>query len=77
MMTGMASKIVVSICSAGSEIDAMPRICSAAVGRRGSLRRRLMAIGDSIPYNDPFDCPGCTEFVDRMDDELPHGRTSP
>ena len=26
---------------------------------------RLVAIGDSIPYNDPADCPGCTGFVDR------------
>lgn len=26
---------------------------------------RLVAIGDSIPYNDPNDCPGCTGFVAR------------
>ena len=26
---------------------------------------RLVAIGDSIPYNAPYDCPGCTSFVDR------------
>jgi lysophospholipase L1-like esterase len=25
----------------------------------------LVAIGDSIPYNSPQDCPGCTGFVDR------------
>jgi hypothetical protein len=25
----------------------------------------LVAIGDSIPYNSPDDCPGCTGFVDR------------
>ncbi len=27
-------------------------------------------IGDSIPYNDPFDCPGCLGFVDRYADAL-------
>ena len=26
---------------------------------------RLVAIGDSIPYNSPDDCPGCAGFVDR------------
>lgn len=26
---------------------------------------RLVAIGDSIPFNSPDDCPGCTGFVDR------------
>lgn len=26
---------------------------------------RLVVIGDSIPYNDSVDCPGCTGFVDR------------
>ena len=26
---------------------------------------RLVVIGDSIPYNSPEDCPGCTGFVDR------------
>jgi lysophospholipase L1-like esterase len=25
----------------------------------------LVAIGDSIPYNSPDDCPGCTGFIDR------------
>jgi lysophospholipase L1-like esterase len=26
---------------------------------------QLVVIGDSIPYNSPEDCPGCTGFVDR------------
>jgi lysophospholipase L1-like esterase len=26
---------------------------------------QLVVIGDSIPYNSPDDCPGCTGFVDR------------
>ncbi|HET9907394.1 MAG TPA: GDSL-type esterase/lipase family protein [Anaerolineales bacterium] len=25
----------------------------------------LVVVGDSIPYNSPNDCPGCTSFVDR------------
>jgi lysophospholipase L1-like esterase len=27
---------------------------------------KLVAIGDSIPYNSSEDCPGCTGFVDRL-----------
>ena len=30
----------------------------------------LVVIGDSIPYNDTGDCPGCTGFVDRYADAL-------
>lgn len=29
-----------------------------------------MAIEDSIPYDSPEDCPGCTGFVDRYADSL-------
>ena len=31
---------------------------------------RLVAIGDSIPYNSPEDCPGCTGFVDSYADAV-------
>jgi len=31
---------------------------------------RLVAIGDSVPYNSPEDCPGCTGFVDRYAEAL-------
>ncbi|MEO8289043.1 MAG: GDSL-type esterase/lipase family protein [Chloroflexota bacterium] len=31
----------------------------------GAIPWSLVAIGDSIPYNSPQDCPGCTGFVDR------------
>jgi len=30
----------------------------------------LVAVGDSIPFNSPDDCPGCTGFVDRYADVL-------
>ena len=30
----------------------------------------LVAVGDSIPYNSPKDCPGCTSFVDRYAEVL-------
>lgn len=30
----------------------------------------VVAIGDSIPYNSPEDCPGCTGFVDRYAEAL-------
>ena len=31
----------------------------------GPAGLRLVTIGDSIPYNSPDDCPGCTGFVDQ------------
>jgi lysophospholipase L1-like esterase len=31
---------------------------------------QLVAIGDSIPYNSPDDCPGCTGFVDSYADAV-------
>lgn len=31
---------------------------------------RLVAIGDSIPFNSSNDCPGCTGFVDRYADAI-------
>lgn len=31
---------------------------------------QLVAVGDSIPYNSPDDCPGCTAFVDRYADTV-------
>jgi len=30
----------------------------------------LVVVGDSIPYNSPDDCPGCTSFVDRYAEAL-------
>ena len=30
----------------------------------------VVALGDSIPYNSPDDCPGCTGFVDLYATEL-------
>lgn len=33
--------------------------------RSGPAPLTLVAIGDSIPYNSPGDCVGCTSFVDR------------
>ena len=36
-----------------------------ATATSGSDKLRLVAIGDSIPYNSPADCSGCTGFVDR------------
>ena len=36
-----------------------------------------MAIGDSIPYNSPDDCPGCTGFVDRYADVVGQAQGQP
>lgn len=48
-------------CSGTSGADAEPR----AAAPTSAAPLRLVAIGDSIPFNSPEDCPGCTGFVDR------------
>src|SRR5262245_24794766 len=50
-------------CSSGSDSSA-----SGAGSSESGLS--LVVIGDSIPYNSPDDCPGCTGFVDRYADAL-------
>lgn len=53
-VTALALLLVVSGCgSGGSSSSAKPKALN------------LTVIGDSIPYNSPEDCPGCTGFVDR------------
>ncbi len=54
LVTAVALLLVVSGCgSGGSTSAAKPKALN------------LTVIGDSIPYNSPEDCPGCTGFVDR------------
>src|SRR6478672_8443168 len=42
----------------------------SAAPASGSSALRLVAVGDSIPFNSPADCPGCTGFVQRYGDAL-------
>ncbi|MDX6593033.1 MAG: hypothetical protein QOJ13_2229 [Gaiellales bacterium] len=53
----------------GSNDSNAPATEAASAGAEsagsGSNQLRLVAIGDSIPYNSSNDCPGCTGFVDR------------
>jgi hypothetical protein len=37
----------------------------------------LVAIGDSIPFNSPDDCPGCTGFVNRYGEALSEASGTP
>jgi lysophospholipase L1-like esterase len=49
------------VTACGSAASATPATTSA--GPPPALR--MVVIGDSIPYNSPEDCPGCTSFADR------------
>lgn len=53
VVTALALVLVVSGCGSGGSSSAKPKALN------------LTVIGDSIPYNSPEDCPGCTGFVDR------------
>jgi len=55
--------LILAAALAGESAAAMP--ASGKAGTSGFAKLRLVAIGDSIPYNSPADCPGCTGFVDR------------
>src|SRR4051794_32827069 len=50
-------------CSNSDDRDPAASTSSASVSSGQALS--LVVIGDSIPYNSPDDCPGCTGFVDR------------
>lgn len=69
-LAGLAAMMLLAGCSgAGGS--------AAASGSSGQDARsqvpealRLVAVGDSIPYNSPQDCPGCRGFVDRYADAV-------
>lgn len=44
---------------------AAPPRASATASAVDAAGLSLVAVGDSIPYNSPDDCPGCTGFVDQ------------
>jgi lysophospholipase L1-like esterase len=50
-------------CSSGSPTGVVPSATE-------STPLSLVAIGDSIPFNDPNDCPGCVGFVDQYAEAL-------
>jgi lysophospholipase L1-like esterase len=59
----VALLILAAALAAGSSESKAGAASSATAPSNPGLR--LVAIGDSIPYNSPKDCPGCTGFVDR------------
>jgi lysophospholipase L1-like esterase len=61
----VALLILAAALAGGSKESAAATRSSAKAATSGSVKLRLVAIGDSIPYNSPQDCPGCTGFVDR------------
>jgi lysophospholipase L1-like esterase len=62
----VALLILAAVLAAGSSGSTAATASSAtATSKTGSGMLRLVAIGDSIPYNSPMDCPACTGFVDR------------
>ncbi len=68
VVAAMLGLVLVATGCGGREADQpgaeqSPRSGSASPSAEPTLS--LVAIGDSIPYNSPEDCPGCTGFVDR------------
>jgi lysophospholipase L1-like esterase len=56
-----AAALLLPGCASG---DPSPQAADAAETTGPADALRLVAIGDSIPYNSPDDCPGCTGFAD-------------
>jgi len=78
-MSASSFRQVVGACGAGS--DAAPDTTGGSPTSRSPTSSAptseapdegltLLVIGDSIPYNAPEDCPGCTAFVDLYAQEL-------
>jgi lysophospholipase L1-like esterase len=63
-----AAALLLPGCSGGGSSQGATAQASEPAGSTEGLR--LVAIGDSIPYNSPDDCPGCTGFVDSYADAV-------
>lgn len=60
---GVSAAVVVGLALSGCA--GSPHASKSAESSAQPPTLSLVAIGDSIPYNSPADCPGCTGFVDR------------
>ena len=60
-----AAAVLIAGCTGGNDPTA-----EAATETSAADTLSLVAIGDSIPYNSPEDCPGCTGFVDSYADAV-------
>jgi lysophospholipase L1-like esterase len=67
--TMLTAMLTLAACSStGSPVGggpATPPSGQSTSSLAGPAGLSLVAIGDSIPYNSPGDCPGCTGFVDQ------------
>lgn len=61
--------LMLAACSSAAPPSEESTLPGSAVPSAG-VGLLLVAIGDSIPYNDPGDCPGCTGFVDSYAEAL-------
>jgi lysophospholipase L1-like esterase len=69
----IALTLAAASCSSSGDDDSPSSNHSAASARSSESSAptlSLVAIGDSLAYNSPDDCPGCTGFVDRYAEAL-------
>jgi lysophospholipase L1-like esterase len=69
-VAGSALLLVVAACGSGSSTASGTNPATTSPSRGASSSAppaglAMVAIGDSIPYNSPDDCSGCTGFVDQ------------
>jgi hypothetical protein len=65
-----AGVLLVAACSSGGDASdsappTSPAPSSSPTPTAAEASLTLVVVGDSIPFNSPDDCPGCTGFVDR------------
>jgi lysophospholipase L1-like esterase len=68
VVAGFAMLTLAACSGTGSPVGGGPAPLPSgqnASSSAGPAGLSLVAIGDSIPYNSPGDCPGCTGFVDQ------------
>ena len=74
VLAGLLLLLTAACGKSGDATDAAPSGSPAASSPEGSASPsgglKLVALGDSIPYNSPEDCPGCTGFVDLYADAV-------
>jgi len=62
--------LMLAACSSAAPSSEEPTVPESAAPSEAAEGLVLVAIGDSIPYNAPEDCPACTGFVDSYSEAL-------
>jgi lysophospholipase L1-like esterase len=69
-LSGAFLAIGLAVAVVGCAPATVPSTSPSGTAGESDSARTVVAIGDSIPFNSPYDCPGCTGFVESYAEAL-------